>query len=62
MKYKSKHILIGGMKCPCCVPFSSSSKNKKFVNREERRKEKLIRNENLKSEELQRYHEILIVE
>jgi hypothetical protein len=39
MKYKTKHIGIGGIKCPCCVR-GTPSQVKRLVNREQRRKAK----------------------
>ncbi|MDH3325869.1 MAG: hypothetical protein OEM38_04025 [Gammaproteobacteria bacterium] len=34
---KSKHIGIGGIKCPCCGPLNTGKKNKRLLNKESRR-------------------------
>ena len=41
---KTKHICIGGIRCPCCTPFSKGKDNKQFLNRDERRKKKINTN------------------
>lgn len=45
---KSKHIDIGGIKCPCCTPLPFGKRLKRLLNKERRSNDKELITKELK--------------